>query len=125
MSEALMYCEKCSFPTEYCEYSPICTGTKKEVEASKEVKITVTTKKVTGNKKVTLVKNLQMLMSTQQIKEVAKKLSKTIACGASLVKNGSGTDDISVQTSEDLRVIDILARNGVPKDKIERITKSK
>ncbi|KAI5191154.1 hypothetical protein NECID01_1323 [Nematocida sp. AWRm77] len=120
-----LYCSKCGFPTEYCEYSTVCSGKKKEAPPAKtDVKIVVTTKRVSGNKKVTLVRNLHTIMSSTAMKEISKKCSKTIACGSSIVKNGAGTEDISIQTSEDLRVIDILMKTGIPKDRIERITKS-
>lgn len=123
MTESI-YCAKCGFPPEYCEYSAVCAGTKKEAAPKSDTKIVVTTKRVSGNKKVTLVRNLHTIMNSAQMKEVSKKFAKLIACGSSIVKNGSGTDDISVQTSEDLRVIEILTKAGVPKAKIERITKS-
>ncbi|KAI5163692.1 hypothetical protein NEAUS03_2370 [Nematocida ausubeli] len=123
MTEDQLYCEKCGFPPEYCEYSSACTATKKEPQLKPDAKIIVTTKRVSGNKKVTLVKNLHLLMSSTKMKELAKKCSKTIACGSTLIKNGSGTEDISVQTSEDYRVIEILVKAGIPSDRIDRIVK--
>ncbi|KAI5192314.1 hypothetical protein NEMIN01_1943 [Nematocida minor] len=124
MNENQIYCEKCGFPPEYCEYSLVCKGAKKETQPKVDAKIIVTTKRVSGNKKVTLVRNLHLLMSQAAMKELAKKCSKTIACGSSLIKNGSGTEDMSVQTTEDHRVIEILVKAGISKDKIERIVKS-
>lgn len=121
--EELVYCEKCGFPPEYCEYSPICMGSKKQTQANTDSKIIVTTKRVSGNKKVTLVRNLHIFMNQDKIKELAKKCSKTIACGSSLVKNGSGSLDLSVQTSEDARVIEILTKSGIGLERIERIVK--
>ncbi|KAI5186149.1 hypothetical protein NEHOM01_1314 [Nematocida homosporus] len=119
-----LYCPKCGFPTEYCEYSSVCNGQKKEAPIKEEVKIVVTTKRVSGNKKVTLVRNLHLLIGSAGLKEIAKKCSKTIACGSSIIKNGNGTEDITIQTSEDLKVIAILIKNGIPKERIERLTKA-
>jgi len=118
-----IYCEKCGFPREYCAYSPQCNASAKEAPPKPDTKISVSLKKVSGNKKVTMVRNLHTVVSEAEMKEISKKCSKGIACGASLIKNGSGTEDLMVQTTEDLRVIEILVKNGVPKDKIERITK--
>lgn len=118
-----MYCEKCGFPSEYCEYSPVCKGEKKEAQQKTDTKIVVSTKRVSGNKKVTIVRNLHLFMKHQEMKDLAKKCSKVIACGSSLIKNGSGSEDLSVQTTEDLRVIEILSKAGIPSEKIERIVK--
>ncbi|EIJ88013.1 hypothetical protein NEPAR06_1038 [Nematocida parisii] len=123
MLEDQLYCDKCGFPPEYCEYSAVCMGTKKEAPLKPDAKIVVTTKRVSGNKRVTLVKNLHLLMNSTKMKELAKKCSKTIACGSTLIKNGSGTEDISVQTSEDYKVIEILVKSGVPSNRIDRIVK--
>lgn len=102
----------------------MCRGEVKEKPSKPDTKIFVTTKRVSGNKKVTLVKNLHTIMNTAAIKELAKKCAKTIACGSTIVKNGSGTEDISIQTAEDLRVIAILIKSGIEREKIERITKT-
>lgn len=118
------YCEKCGFPPEYCEWSSLCAGSKKGPVEKKDGKIMVLTKRVSGNKRVTLVRNLGLRMSATVMKTVSKKLSKTIACGSSIVKNGSGTDDVLVQTAEDLKVIDILVSSGIPRSLIERVTKN-
>lgn len=122
MSE-VKYCAGCGYPEEYCEYSTSCSGEKKTHEVKEDLKITVTTKRVSGNKKVTLVKNLHTVINSTGMKELSKKCSKTIACGSSIIKNGNGQEDIMVQTSEDIRVIEILTKHGIPRDKIERITK--
>ncbi|KAH9385877.1 uncharacterized protein NEMAJ01_0773 [Nematocida major] len=121
--EEQIYCEKCGFPPEYCEYSPACNGEKKEAPAKGETKVIVSTKRVSGNKKVTLVRNLHVFMTPARVKEFSKKCSKTIACGSSLIKNGSGTEDVSVQTAEDFRVVEILEKSGISPERIERILK--
>ncbi|KAI5171133.1 translation initiation factor 1 [Nematocida sp. LUAm3] len=123
MSEQSIYCSKCGFPTEYCEYSSVCKGTKKSTQEKPTSKIIVTTKKVSGNKIVTIVRNLNAHLGQKEIKEISRSCSKTIACGSSIIKSENGTEYLSIQTSDDLRVIDILTKNGVLKEKIERLTK--
>lgn len=125
MTTNQIYCTKCGFPEEYCEYSPVCLGNKKEVQENPQSKITVSTKRVGGNKLVTIVRNLHLFMKEQQMKDFSKKCSKTIACGSSLIKNGSGTEDVYVQTKEDSRVIDLLVAAGITREKIEKIEKTK
>ncbi|KAI5179751.1 density-regulated protein [Nematocida sp. AWRm80] len=127
-----MYCTECGFPTEYCIYSPVHSKSQNisvpaqtKVPVVKDLKIIITKKKVSGNKKVTLIKNLNTLLNTIQMKEMVKKFAKTIACGSSIIKNGQGQEDITVQTQNEQKVIEILQKSGIPKDKIELDTKNK
>jgi translation initiation factor 1 (eIF-1/SUI1) len=116
------YCEKCGFPAEYCEYNPRCAKESKEKELKK---IEVLKKKVQGNKCVTIVRNLDAHVGGE-IKELAKVFSKKIACGSSIVRNGSGTDDVVIQTAEVDKVLSILESiKGITREMIVDTEKKK
>ena len=96
------YCDLCSFPKEFCEFSPTPEECKLKNEAekpSKTEKKEETTSKAKETKKiinidVVQVKNrvitkIQGLDKFEiDIKKISKKLSKTIGCGCSKGKEG-------------------------------------
>lgn len=121
------YCQRCGFPAEYCEYNPHCTDQERKPEQkakAADAKIQILKKRVSGNRHVTIIRNLGMFLPASGFKELSKSISKKMACGSSVVKNGSNTDDIVIQTSDDARVIAILEKTpGVEEARIERPAK--
>lgn len=126
------YCGRCGFPTEYCEYNPRCTTNagqspqpqKPATKKGKEVKIHVMKKRILGNKYITIIRNLDALLPASEIKSIAKGFSKKIACGSTISKNSVGSEDVIVQTGEDLRILDLLSKiPGIDPSWIEHVKK--
>jgi translation initiation factor 1 (eIF-1/SUI1) len=100
------YCGKCRFPTEYCEYSPKCG--KEKGGGGEKKKIAILKKRVPGNRWVTIIRNLEQHIPEGELKEVSRMFSRKMACGSSIARNGSGTDDVVIQTSDEGKVLALL-----------------
>lgn len=124
-SEAVIveYCDICTFPKEFCEFSPTpekCAGEvaeAKEGETQGEAKEEIQEKKETPKKRqivnidVVQVKNrvITKIKGLDQfevdLKAISKKLSKKIGCGCSKGKEG-----LELQGPNADQVIDVLIK---------------
>ncbi|MEM5812790.1 MAG: translation initiation factor [Candidatus Aenigmatarchaeota archaeon] len=100
----MQICPKCSLPKEIC----VC-----EKIAKEQQKIVVETRPRVFGKVMTVIQGIDS--KSVDIKKLLKELKRELACGGTFKNN-----EIELQGDHRDKVVEILVRNGFPREMIEK-----
>ncbi|KAI8913289.1 translation machinery-associated protein 22 [Gorgonomyces haynaldii] len=129
------YCQVCKLPPEYCSYGPSAQRCRQQLEEDnkelfqqlydpnavvekedkkpkkqKEVKkqVKVQMQERTRKKRITVVTGMETF--DLDLKKAAKTFSSKFACGASVTKTASGTEEIVIQGDFEHEIVGLLGK---------------